>query len=426
MKIRIGNTVVWFLLAVTFNLFVLAKIKTGMTISFTWLILSQLVSLMGLTLLSVSFILSGRFRFIEDWFGGLDKVYKIHHVTGGISFVLLLHHPLFLAINALPNLAGSWKYLWFSGNWPYNYGVISLYGILLLLVLTLLINLPYATWKKTHEYMGLALLFGCLHVLTITSDVSRYQPLRIWVIFLLAFSMWSVVYKRFLYGVFGPKYVYLIDEIRRSNDVIELWLKPATKKLNYFPGQFIFASFDQINDEAHPFSIASGSGDERIKLGIKILGDYTLRLKDLNLGDKVNIWGPYGRFFESAFGKKDMVWIAGGIGITPFLSLLSDETKKPTGRKIDLFYCVKSDNEAIFHNEIVDRISYNETFNYKQYCSNIHGRISAKTIYESVGNLENKKILLCGPIPMMESLANQFKKLGVKNKDIIFEDFNFK
>jgi predicted ferric reductase len=91
-----------------------------------------------------------------------------------------------------------------------------------------------------------------------------------------------------------------------------------------------------------------------------------------------------------------------------------------------LFYCVKTPSEAVFEKEILSKITNSSNISYWQFCSADRGRITAEAVFKTVGNLENKKIMLCGPVPMMTSLANQFKKMGIKGRNIIFEDFNFK
>ncbi|EKD52702.1 MAG: hypothetical protein ACD_61C00270G0003 [uncultured bacterium] len=255
MKNHIGIVMIWVVTAITLILFFSSKIVSGEGIVFSWLLITQTLALVGTALLSVSFILSSRWRFVEDWFGGMDKVYKNHHLFGGIAFALLLHHPIFLLLNVLPDIGFGWKYLWISNLLPYNWGILSLYFMMSMLVLTLLINLPYSLWKKTHEFMGIALLFACLHVVTITSDVSRFLPLRLWIIFLLSLAVYSVIYRRFLYGFIGPKFKYLVKNIRKIGDMYAIEMVPSDKKIRFNPGQFVFARFDDLGEETHSFSI---------------------------------------------------------------------------------------------------------------------------------------------------------------------------
>lgn len=422
----IGNWLICFSLCFTLVLYFCAKTTFNLPISFSWVAASQIISLIGTVLLCFSFLLSGSFMMIESLFGGLDKVYKVHHIVGGIAFVFLLHHPLFLVVNALPNINLSYQYVWFSKNLTYNYGLISLYFMLLMLIFTLLINLPYSIWKKTHELMGLGLLFASLHILTISSDVSRYLPLRYWIIFLLVTATWSVIYKRFLYGLIGPKYKYVVEKVKRTEDVIEVFVKPMTKQMKYRAGQFAFVTFDKLSNESHPFSISSGSNQDTIRFGMKILGDYTIKLKELVQGDKLTLFGPYGKFFQGIYTNKDLVWIAGGIGITPFMGLIDGELLSNQNRTVDLFYCVKTEDEGVFDNEIKEKVAGNNFIKYRQFCSIDNGRLSANKLLEMLGTFSNKRFMLCGPVPMMESLSKQLKLMGVRNSDILFEDFNFK
>lgn len=426
MKAKIGNFFIWAFLGFTLALYLLATIRSGEGLILSWLFVSRLLSLLGTTLLTLSFVLSGRWRFIEDWFGGLDKVYRNHHLLGGIAFVFLLHHPLFLILEVLPDIDFAWKYLWLSNLLPYNWGILSLYFMILMLVFTLLINLPYSLWKKTHEFMGVALLFAGLHIITITSDVSRFLPLRWWMIFLLLLAAYAAIYRRFLYRLIGPKFRYKVKNIAHIGDIYALDMLPVEQKIRFNPGQFVFAQFADLGRESHPFSIASGSGEDTLRLVVKILGDYTWQLGSVKEGSEVILWGPYGKFGEGAVGDKDLIWIAGGIGVTPFLSLLSDEVQNTKTRKIDIFYCVGTENEAVFDQEISLLSAKKPNIIYHQYPSDVCGHLDAQTIIKLCGGLDHKKIMLCGPVSMMNSLAGQLKSVGVKNQDIIFEDFNFK
>lgn len=424
MKGSVGSIVIGLSLLISVNLFILAKVDGG-GVSWSFVSVSQILSLIGTTLLSISFVLSSRMKWVEEWFGGLDRVYKAHHITGGVAFVALLHHPIFLAVNALPRADLGIRYLWFGRDWSYNFGLASLYLLILLLILTLLVRLPYSLWKKTHEWMGVVLLFACLHVLTIQSDVSRYLPLRYWMIVVLATAGWSVIYRRFLYRVMGPRFKYVVDRVDRRGDVVTVWLRPMVKEMKYRAGQFLFTTFEGFGAEAHPFSIASGSNQKIIKLGIKISGDYTLELRRLAPGVTATLWGPYGGFATRA-GTNDWVWVAGGIGITPFLGMLDDEVLSDSGRKVDLFYCVSEEAEAVFDQEIGEKVPGNSRIKYRKFLSCLQGRITARVILDTVGSFVNKRIMLCGPGPMMESLAGQLRKLGVSRRNIMFEDFDFK
>ena len=78
-------------------------------------------------------------------------------------------------------------------------------------------------------------------------------------------------------------------------------------------------------------------------MSVKALGDFTARLgQKLDVGQAVRVQGPFGRFRMS--GTADEVWIAGGIGITPFLAWAA--ALSPDARPVHLFYCIRSREEA--------------------------------------------------------------------------------
>jgi predicted ferric reductase len=428
-RIKLGPILIILFTAITVSLYIFSKDNLNALFDRPFLSLGQITALLGTVLLSISFVLAGRFSFLEGLFGGLDKIYKTHHLTAGIAFILLLNHPIMLIVNRLPNRNLAVSYLLPSGDWSYNFGIFALWGFIFLMILTIYINLPYHLWKKTHELMGVPLLLATSHALLIKSDISRFPALRVWVGLMLFLGILSFLYKRFLYDKIGPIYFYIVDSLVRKIDVTEIYLRPVGKRMKFIPGQFAFLSFQNsaIANEHHPFSIASGPKDEFLRFCVKIVGDYTQSLRDLKKGDSVKVFGPYGRFSERlAFSKKDAVFIAGGIGVTPFLSLIRDISEKGKERKTFFFYCVKDENEAYYHNEIQNLLASPADTSYFFHTSKEKGRITAKSILEKVGNLKDKEIFLCGPPLMMDDLRNQFLSLGVRNNDILLEDFNLK
>lgn len=405
----------------------MSKSNIASSFSTPLLFFSQLFSLLGTVLLCYSFVLASRARFLEKIVGGLDKVIKLHHIVGGVSFVFLINHPILLAVEALPNFNLASKYLFLSNIFEYNVGVVALYIMILLLLLTLVIKLPYDLWLKTHDTFGIVLLFASLHIFFINSDVSRYLPLRIWMFSNLTIGMFFYVYKVFLYKWFGPKYEYSIEKINEVSNAIEIYLKPVNESIKFKPGQFAFISFDQSGlEETHPYSFSSSPDEQLLRFTIKIVGDYTLKLKELKIGSKAKIWGSYGQFYYNFFDKIDVVCIAGGIGITPFVSLAKYEENYPLLRKIDLFYCAQNEKLAIYHDFFINL--QNKLANYKYFpiFNDEKPRLTAQEIVKLVGGFNNKLFYICGPSGMMHGLSADLQKIGVKSKDIIFEDFNFK
>ena len=138
--------------------------------------------------------------------------------------------------------------------------------------------------------------------------------------------------------------------------------------------------------------------------------------------------GPYGTFGESCLEHdKDMLWIAGGIGITPFLSLAKHESKHPSGRKITLIWATKDKCTAFHDRELLAEMKKNKNFEYIAWFSSKKGRLNINEVEKIIKNkmeLKKIKILMCGPPAMMYSLSKGFHKMKISYRHIIFEDFN--
>ncbi|OIP98123.1 hypothetical protein AUK40_01920 [Candidatus Wirthbacteria bacterium CG2_30_54_11] len=413
----------------TFNFWILSKTDITSIQAFPLQSASQIAALIGTLLLSWNFILATRLPVLEDLFGGQDKVYKKHHILGIFSFVLLLHHPILLAFRYLNNTTLALRYFLPSNLLSYNLGIFALWGMIILLILTLFIKLPYQSWLFTHRLLGLPLLIASVHMFLIPSDISQSGLLRYWMFAWVGVGIVSYLYKVYLYRFLGPRNECRVLSVTLHGDIVDIVLKPVDKKMSYLPGQFVFLSTNSkgIGGESHPFSISSYGSGETIRLGIKALGDYTHRLQLLKAGDTAFVYGPYGRFSRRYLDStKDALWIAGGIGITPFLSLFDYEKTLPSKhRTVHFIYsCVESRENTTFDAEIQGALPAVPHVHYAHFCSTKQGYLTAAKIKAQVGEVKDKLILICGPEVMRVSLTEQFVTMGVPRSNIIFEDFN--
>jgi len=429
---------------------------------------AKAASLSAVVLMCWCAVLSTRWRFLEDLFGGLDKVYQVHKRLGRWSFWIILLHPLFLAADQLPKLGAFFMDMWFRvpGGDPYlvgqNFGVATILIMASLIVLTIWNPLPYHIWKRTHEWFGLVLLFMLIHIFWVDADIGKYPLLGIWIYALLTFVAVAFIYIRFLYRYFGPHHAYAVAHIERVGDVLELTFTPRGKRMDFRPSQFVYLVVRKagVSPEPHPYSIACGYNLEgSFKLGIKEVGDHTRTLLTLEKGDPVTVYGPYGRFSERFLSaQRDCIFIGGGIGITPFIGMwhvalhseerLNSEDVPETLRSLHpeiirtwksplvaLFYVCRTADQANFDEDIRREalLSHFHGFealeerghHYERYLSSTQGRFSARYVASRVrGGVLGKNIFLCGPSLMVGALINQFNTLGVPDRNIIVEDFN--
>jgi len=385
--------------------------------------LGQLTGLVGMVLFAINLILSARTKWLDKYLNGLNLVYIKHHQLGAISFSLLLLHPIFLAVKyGQTSWVLAMQFLLPNENLPAIYGKAALGLMILLLILTFYVKLPYRIWKVSHKFLGLAYFLATLHLIFVYSDTSQSFLLKGYMLAISLLAL-SVVFYRTVGGkVLVKKYKYKIEAVDKiSSSVVEIAMSPLGPTMSYNPGQFIFINFEQAGfSEFHPFTISS-SGN-KLSVAIKNLGDYTSRLAELQIGTVANVEGPYGQFsFHHSVNKKQ-VWLAGGIGITPFLSM-ARSLGEQSDYNIDLIYSVKNAKEAVFIDELKALASTRPWFRVYEFCSNEQGRVSADVISKIVGGLLERDYFLCGPSTMMSSLKEQLKNYDIPAELIHSEEF---
>ena len=408
--------------------------------------LGRVAGLVGTVMYALNLVYSTRLRFLEGMFGGLNRVYIAHHMLGGLALVMLSLHPLFLALRyvttslkqaalmlipngLLPfNALLDQNHLYHSPvlqQWALFFGIIAFWGMVALLLVTFFIKLPYRLWLITHRFLGVAFAISALHILFISSDTTKDPFMKGYMLTIVAIGLVAFVYKTLLGNIIIRRYKYTVRAAQTvAGNVVQVVLDPVAKAMSYSPGQFVFIRFhgEGVKSEWHPFSISSSPGDDGLQISIKGLGDFTNSLGALKAGMTADIEGAYGRFSYTNYTNKQQIWIAGGIGVTPFLSMMKN---LPADMKVDLYYSVKTESELIDWPSL-----YGEA--HKQpgvlrvipFIGEKQPKfLDADFVEQTSGGLKGKDIYICGPPPMMSSLRSQLKAKGVPGTSIHSEEF---
>jgi predicted ferric reductase len=382
-----------------------------------------------LTLMCWAFILATRFRPIEWLFGGLDKVYKAHRYVGEAAFFLIFLHPLFLALAFSDNVAGFFRYLWFSGDWVRNTGITAMIGFIILVTLSIYVKIAYHRWKRSHDLFGLLLVLIVFHGIISGGEIMRYPVLTVWHGFWVAIGLSSYIYIRVLYRFFGPQYDYVTSHIQEIGDAIsEVYLEPLGRPMYFRPGQFVYISFDTdaVTEEPHPFSISSPPHESEMRLSIKRLGDWTSDVVKIDRSEPARIWGPYGHFSDYLFRhpKLPAVLIGGGIGITPFLSIVRSKAFYNRSGPSTLIYSVPRKSAGVYGKEIKEAMEGLEQTRLVEHFSDDEGFIDREMLEGLLDQpLKDYLFLMCGPDPMMKAIKSILTEADVKPKQIVMEDF---
>ena len=377
-----------------------------------------------IVLMSFSLFISTRPKWAEPFFGGLDKMYMTHRHTSTSAFLLMFVHLLTVPIT-LVNLR--------VGNYL---AMTAFLGIVAIVLPTLAPRIPflnkltgqtYEGWKKLHRFIGIFFILGFVHSLTINAPSAKIAITWTQNFFIL--GTLSYLYTE-VFGRFFKKYLpYTVEAVNHpNNSTTEVVLRAKKDPIkNQKAGQFLFVRFAGSGlDESHPFTISSAPHENVLRVTIKACGDFTRHLfANLKIGTEATIEGPYGMFDYKSGGPRQ-IWVAGGIGVTPFLSFIRDLKTDPAF-DVDFYYTVRHREEAIFVEEIQEAAKkYPRLKAYIRF-SSTDGSLSVDEIAKNAGgNISEHHVYMCGPLPMVQAFETKFIEMKVPSDNIHYEEFNFR
>jgi predicted ferric reductase len=381
--------------------------------------------------LAINIFMTARYHFMEHLFGGMDYIYSVHSKIGKWAYKFLVLHVVLLGLRYLPFAPKYVLDFYFDTSSLYLIlGKAAFFLLTVVIGITLYVRLPYHILKFIHRFMGVALLLAGVHAYTVPSDIALVYPLRVYVLTWVGLGIISYIHRTWLGGPLFRKYRYTIAQVNPlEGDVTEIVLKPekARRKIRNLAGQFQFISFRQpgFSREEHPFTVSSGEDEKFMRLSVKNSGDFTSQMQQLKKGSKAISEGPFGGFTYGNSTFKDHIWIAGGIGITPFLSMARTlgRGKDFGGYSVTLYYTYSEPKDAVFVRELKNIAKASGNFKVITVCSSKEGRLTPEKILEDVKTFDGKEIYICGPGAMIKAFRNRLLEMGVGRKYIRYEHF---
>ncbi len=408
-----------------------------------WELREQLVYLTGVcsvTLMAVSMLISARIPWISHLLQGLDKGYVVHRWTGTFAALFILSHfllenvPHWLVALGIVSNPGE-----LTDGSQYNALEIGLfqagvmlaqpafYTMLVLIAISLIKKIPYHWFRKSHKLFPVVFLLGAYH--SATAQLKEH-----WLgwpgsyMLMIVLCLGSVAAIIALFGAIGTarRVQATISSIDHPADqILDITLTVDSRHFQHKPGQYVFLKF--LHDkEPHPFSIASWDADNRkLRFAVKALGDFTSRLPEhLQVGDAVQVEGPYGEFTFDDDCKRQ-VWIAGGIGVTPFMARLEHLARHTTPQPVDFWYATRNDKHASFPLQLEQWCT---TRGVTLYHSNSSRReyVTVELIRETIGNLNNTSIWFCGPEEFAACIMNDLKSAGFNMQHFHYDSFSMR
>ncbi|MGF1590156.1 MAG: ferric reductase-like transmembrane domain-containing protein [Pleurocapsa sp.] len=322
-----------------------------------WTELSVALGFIGLAMMALQFALTARINRVEASYG-VDIILQFHRYTSIVAFGLILVHPLILFVTE-PETLQLLNIL--EAPWRARFAVASTTALIVLVVTSIWrqpLKIPYEPWRILHGILAIVILaFGLAHAFGVSYYLSLFWKSVLWGAIALS-ALWLLIYVRLIKPWFMTKKLYLVEEvIPQRGDVWTLALRSRGHEgMHFEPGQFAWITVDisPFRMREHPFSMSSSAvNSERLEFSIKALGDFTNQIKDLKPGTKAYLDGPYGVFTSDRYwDSAGFVLIAGGIGITPMMSMLVTAVERHDDRPFLLIYGSKTWSDVTFREEL--------------------------------------------------------------------------
>jgi predicted ferric reductase len=399
-------------------------------------------ALVAFVIIFLQVFLVARIKWIERPFG-LDMVIRFHRNMAVLAAALLLSHPLLMAA-----AWGDWGLLNPMGlSWVVWLGQIALVLLIINIGLSVYqkkLKLKFELWRLGHNISGL-LILGLIftHSWIIGHDLEMRAMRAIWIIILSATVLMYLYHRLFRPWQRKRRAYEVVDVQQESSDVWTIKLAPPAGETiaPYLPGQFHFLTFYRAKDlpvEEHHWTISSSPAERGyVSSTIKELGDFTATISRTRKGDRASVHGAFGRFSYVLHPKEnDLVFIAGGIGITPLMSMLRHMRDTAEKRSVLLFYANPEAGKIVFRQELEEmedgRYPALKVVHVLDRPDNDWtgetGRVDREKIRRFCGqgnDLKEKVFYICGPEKMRDSVIRDLTSLGVPDNRMRTEIFSF-
>lgn len=390
----------------------------------------------GLAMMGLQFWLTARFKRATAPYG-IDIIYVFHRYLASIAFGFLVLHALVLwlghraAVGSLdPRVAPAYL----------SAGGAALLAFALLIATSLgrkALRLDYDRWRRAHGVLAvLGVVCGLWHVLGSGSYLDSPGKRALWLGLggsWLALFAWVRVLRPWRLRR-RPWRVVAVQREPGRNWTLSLQPEQA-RNFAFQPGQFIWLSLgcSPWAQREHPFSISSSpTRAGPLQVTIKELGDFTSGIGRTQVGEVAYVDGPYGRFsIDSHPGARGFVFVAGGAGIAPVISMLRALADRADPRPLWLFYGNRLEERIVFGQEL-------EELRARLELRVVHvlgepppdwtgerGIIDLAVMQRHLPtSLDGLHFMVCGPQPLIRLAERNAEALGVPLRRLHSEIFD--
>jgi len=414
----------------------------GLGSSSSLMAVSRLAGLLAAFTVLTQLWLIGRGRFLERDFG-LERLSRVHRWNGFLAVIFVVLHVLTLitAKSAILGIAPPEVLPHILANYPDTLKALiaelALFAIVISSLVIVRRRLKYEYWYYVHLLTYVVVIFAFSHQLTNGQHLLSIEWFRLYWIALYFLSIGTFVAYRIVrpFWLWNKHRFRIARVVEEANGVHSLYISGRDlQNFHYEAGQF--AKFWFVAKgywlEEHPFSISiepRNDDTHELRITPKAVGDFTTKLPAILEGTPVVIDGPYGRFTTAVATHKKLVFVAGGIGITPIRAMLGELASASDKRDLTLFYSAKSAGELVFKYELE---SLAKRLKLKMHYIVTDGSmpeaqsemLTGIDIKHTLGKLAKTDFYVCGPPAMMQAIKQGLVAEGVLKTDIHYEQFS--
>jgi predicted ferric reductase len=406
-----------------------------------WHRLSELTGLFALSALVCAAVLPSRLRSLNRAFG-IESVIDLHRFLGIVTAALVFAHLACVVAEDPTNVALLDLTRAPARAQAATLSTLSLVAVAALALLRRQARLSYEIWRWSHVALAAsALFFAGVHVwllgqLTLDSTFATLFALMALLVVVVFGYRWA------WRSMFDPSTEFIVRDVRQENKTVStLVLEPrhrdGTRSMPwaFAPGQFAWIRLERsVIAEEHPFTIASSAHWGTTEFTIRHAGDFTRTIRRLPPGSPVWVDGPHGAFTNDADDATGFVLIAGGVGITPMMSMLRTAAQRSDTRPYRLLVVASKPEDLLFRAELAQlrlRLDLQVTEVLRRPSpgwSGHTGEIGVELMSVALAGAEQPtsfEFFICGPPALVNDALSVLDVIGVAPRHVHTEQFDF-
>ena len=402
-----------------------------------WREFTVALGFVGLSMMGLQFVLVARVKVVAAPFGE-DALVHFHRYMGYVATVFILAHPILLIVLVDPSYIE--RVNPFTAPWAGRFGTLSILCLLAVVATSVwraALRISYEVWQGMHLVLStVAITAALVHVELIGHYVNQPWKRMLWAVMtagFLAVFLWV----RIVRPVMRTRRSWAVASvISERGGVYTITLRPMGHGgFSFAPGQFGWLSVHRspFALTQHPFSFSSNGDDPTaLQMSIKELGDFTRTIRSLTPGTRAYVDGPHGVFSPDRYHGPGFVFLGGGVGIGPLMSMLRTFATRGERRPCLLFFGVARIEDATFREEI-DTLTTQLPLTVVYVVSDPpagwtgeRGRITVDTLHRHLPpDHDMLQYFICGPGAMQDAMEDALGVLRVSGDRVHTERFNF-